>query len=196
MIANCLTALSVDHEQSDAEVQRFVGRMSRLMKEAQKGHKAQTIRTNRPGVTLVTFHDGWGYRIVNVLEGDEVVGFSIFEDVPVPGGKSGALVTPHSSYTQKARGKGYASSVYTWALSHGVCLLSASGQTKGANALWAKLGTKWPWVVVELRRNRFLIDLGSPSKLSQNKLNHKDTRLVLLGNGWDRKKFFRTYHVI
>lgn len=155
-----------------------------------KRYQAKVIKTARPGVTLGTMrvHDE---RYIIVYEDEHAVGFVYFEKPTRRISPTSAIVTPHARFLPKAQGKGYASSVYTWALSSGMCFISAGEQSTGANMLWLKLGKVWPWFLIReefLSHGVFSYE-GRGEHLTRKQLNEEETRLVLLGKGWTLEKF-------
>lgn len=96
------------------------------------------------------------------------------------------LRSPHSRYGTGYQRRGLASAVYTWALQAGLCLVSGPRQSLGAHRLWRSLGEAHELLFVQIT-DRKLECLGT--QVPEAAFHAFDTRMVLLGAGWDPERF-------
>ena len=103
------------------------------------------------------------------------------------------LVTPHSVLAKAHRGQGLMPQVYDWLLNKGYCFGSGEAQSKGANVLWSKLAKRHPWFLVNVKGSSDFVGFGSIQFIGQSAsksvLNSTNTRIIMLGRGWDLDKF-------
>jgi hypothetical protein len=96
------------------------------------------------------------------------------------------LRSPHSRYGSGYQRRGLATAVYSWALQAGLCLISGPRQSVGAHSLWRSLGTAHELLFVQVRDKK-LQCLGP--RLDGSALDEFDTRMLLLGAGWNLDRF-------
>lgn len=182
-----------------SEIREYIANQATRFEEflPRKRNGAQWIKTAMRGVRLGVFHarDYMGETMyVLVYEGDLAVGVVRLEQPSAAQNFKGSIVTPHSMFLPMSQGKGYASSIYIWALNAGICLVSAVNQSAAANKLWIKLGKTWPWFVIYDPRGDYRYEYaGDGTQLSTKELNSDKTRLVLLGRGWNEAKFAKRF---
>lgn len=179
---------NLDVNDLKVDVARLGSDFSRALER--KRYQAKVIKTARPGVTLGTMRVN-DERYIVVFEEERAVGFVYFEKPSRKIGPRSPIVSPHAKFLPEAQGKGYATSVYTWALNSGMCFISAGEQSRAANMLWLKLGKARQWFLIrqEFLSNGIFSYEGHGENLTRRELNDEDTRIVLLGKGWTLEKF-------
>lgn len=193
-------AMDTSYSVSPKDIEKDIAWVSTLAGEATRNKTAKIIKTAQKNVQLVAFTSAKSKNssYVAVRQDGDLVGFVKFaqEEFGRPRTRSPKLLTPHATFSEAAQGKGYASSIYTWALSQGLCFLSSGTQSKAANVLWSKLGRTHPWFLVAKKLNQPLAFMGDGAGIPRHTLNSYDTRLVMLGKGWSVEKFRKTFGVI
>ncbi|MBS0454858.1 MAG: N-acetyltransferase [Proteobacteria bacterium] len=123
--------------------------------------------------------DGEFYAYVEDLERHCLAGCTVFNRlVEVDRQADRHLRSPHSRYLAQYQRRGIATSVYEWALSRGICLMTGARQSAGAHALWRSLAQRYESGFADLR-NRKLTYLGR--EIGAWDLNRLETRMFLLG---------------
>ena len=98
------------------------------------------------------------------------------------------LRSPHSRYATGYQRRGLATAVYTWALGAGLCLVSGPRQSPGAHRLWQALSARHELLFVRLGADALQLLPEAPEGPDREQL---DTRMLLLGAGWDGERLAR-----
>lgn len=138
--------------------------------------------------SLKTKLDDTGDFIILVIDDSvtKIAGAVTLENWPSFSRVRSPFKTPHSMFDPAYAGKGLATLVYTWLLKSGLCLISGEFQTQGANRLWAKLASNWPWFLIKQEASSYSY-LGQ--EVSKGVALSRKSRIVLLGKGWTLDKF-------
>ncbi len=131
--------------------------------------------------------DGEQYVYVEDLANRRLAGCTVFNRlIELDRQADRHLRAPHSRYGRMYQRRGLASAVYRWALDGGMCLVTGARQSTGAHALWRSLAASYEMGGVMLK-DKVLTWLGT--ELAPEVLEDFHTRLVLLGGGWDLRRF-------
>lgn len=125
--------------------------------------------------------DGEHFLYVEDLAESRLAGYIVFNRLREVNRRVDPHVrSPHTKLDPRYRRCGIASTLYTWALEQGFCLLSGARQSAAAHALWQALGRDYPLGYVDVRQRQptWLGYAVSPSV--QDALS---TRLMLLAPG-------------
>ncbi|WP_201262367.1 hypothetical protein [Azospira sp. I13] len=153
-----------------------------------KLHGLPAMPTDFPGLVLrLREADGELYVYVEDRLRRRLAGYTVFNRLVEVGKAHDPLVrAPHSRYGAEYQRQGIASAVYEWALAAGWCLVSGARQSVGAHALWRSLARRHVLGYVSVRGKR-LAWLGS--EVAPRAQDDLQTRMVLLGRGWDLARF-------
>jgi hypothetical protein len=142
------------------------------------------ISTQLPGLVLRHREaDGEHYIYVEDMDRGRLTGYTVFNRlIEVNRSLDRFVRAPHSKYAAEYQRRGIATVVYEWALGQGFCLLSGARQSQSAHALWMSLATRHRLEYVEVQNKCIHWLASSVDPLTLDRL---DTRMVLLGEGWE-----------
>lgn len=179
--------VALDHRDLDAELARLHARMQT---PGDALHGMAAIPAPLPGMALRYREvDGEFYVYVEDIARGALAGCTVFNREPDVGRRAGRyLRSPHSRYAPGYQRRGLATAVYTWALQAGLCLVSGPRQSVGAHRLWQSLATAHELLFVRLGDDALAC---LPQAPASPELERLDTRMLLLGAGWDSARFAR-----
>lgn len=126
--------------------------------------------------------DGEHYVYVLDLARGRLAGYTVFNRlIELNRRTERHLRAPHSKYARIYQRRGIASTIYSWWLDAGNCLISGARQSDGAHALWRSLGVRYRLICVEVR-DKALRYLGDD--IATYIKEDLQTRLILVGAGY------------
>lgn len=179
--------VALDHRNLDAELAALHARM-RTPGDAL--HDMEAIPCALPGMVL-RYREVAGefYLYVEDVAQQALAGCTVFNLVPdLDRDRGRHLRSPHSRYGMRYRRRGLARAVYGWALDAGLCLVTGPRQSPAAHSLWQALARTHPLLLVRLQDARVRCLDQAPA---DGVFDDLETRMVLLGAGWDRDRFAR-----
>ena len=174
----------------DAELARL---HARLRDPGDALHATPVMATSLPGLVFRYREvDGEFYLYVEDRQRQVLAGCTVFNRVvELERGAARYLRSPHSRYASAYQRRGVASCVYRWALHAGLCLLSGPRQSRAAHRLWMSLAESHEFAFMQLR-DRALRCIGT--RVARCAFDAFDTRMVLLGSGWNLERFAGATH--
>lgn len=125
--------------------------------------------------------DGEHYIYVEDRQRGRLAGYVIFNRLVELNRRADPyLRAPHAKFGQDYQRLGIASAIYSWWLDAGNCLISSARQSVGANALWHKLGKRYPLTYVDLRNKRLCY---LSRQVNETRRQDLHTRMLMLGRG-------------
>lgn len=184
--------LRVDVQLGPVEVEdELKSLQARLQRSGLLNNATEIIKNQFPG--LIFHHreaDGEHYIYVEDVSRGCLAGYTVFNRLIEVNRRLDRFVrAPHSKYAGGFQRRGIATAVYEWALGQGFCLISGARQSQGANALWQSLAVRHRLEYIEIRDKRINF-LGS--QVDQATREGLQTRMLLLGKGWDFDSWRRT----
>lgn len=177
--------VSLEHRDLGAELATLHARMHT---PGDPLHGLPTVPSGLPGFRLrYRETDGEFHLYVEDAARNLLAGCTVFQHVFEVDRRAARYVrSPHSRYAAGYRQRGLATAVYRWALEAGLCLLSGPRQSPGAHRLWRALARTHGLAFVRLHERRLEM-LGS--LVERSAFEAFDTRMLLLGSGWDLQRF-------
>lgn len=125
--------------------------------------------------------DGEHYIYVEDRQRARLAGYVIFNRLVELNRRADPhLRAPHAKFGQDYQRLGIATAIYCWWLDAGNCLISSARQSVGANALWHKLGKRYPLTYVDLRNKRLCY---LSREVNETRRQDLHTRMLMLGRG-------------
>lgn len=184
--------LRVDVQWGSSDVEAELASLhARLARSGVLDHSNVVSQTRFPD--LIFHHreaDGEHYIYVEDVARGCLAGCTVFNRLIEVNRRLDRFVrAPHSKYAHGYQRRGMASAVYEWALGQGFCLISSARQSEGAHALWRSLALRHRLEYIEIRDKR--INILEPP-VDQATRDSLQTRMLLLGEGWDVDRWQRT----
>lgn len=166
-------------EQLQAELEELFERMN---SPGDALHGLPTLELRHSGFAFrYRQADGEHYVYVQDLARGRLAGYTVFNRlIELNRRTERHLRAPHSKYARIYQRRGIASTIYSWWLDAGNCLISGARQSDGAHALWRSLGVRYRLICVEVR-DKSLRYLGDD--IAAYIKQDLQTRLILVGAG-------------
>jgi len=179
--------VALEHRDIDAELARLHERMHT---RGDALHGLPALATPLPGMAFRYREvDGEFYVYVEDTARRALAGCTVFNRARDVHRKAARFLrSPHSRYASGYQRRGLATAVYTWALGAGLCLVSGPRQSPGAHRLWQTLAARHELLFVRLGSDALQLLPGAPEGPEREDL---DTRMLLLGAGWNGERFAR-----
>ena len=167
-------------EQLQAELEELFERMN---SPGDALHGLPTLELRHSGFAFrYRQADGEHYVYVQDLARGRLAGYTVFNRlIELNRRTERHLRAPHSKYARIYQRRGIASTIYSWWLDAGNCLISGARQSDGAHALWRSLGVRYRLICVEVR-DKSLRYLGDD--IAAYIKQDLQTRLILVGAGY------------
>ena len=178
-----ITELRVDVNLDQAAIDRELDALhARLNRAGDPLYKLPMLCLNYRGLTF-RYREADGEHYIYVEDGqrDCLAGYIVFNRLVELNKRADPyLRAPHAKFAEGYQRLGIASAIYRWWLDAGNCLISGARQSVGANALWFKLGRRYPLFYADLR-NKKLCYLGR--QVDEARRQDLHTRVLMLGSG-------------
>jgi len=176
--------LRVDVEQRPEQLQAELEELfERMNSPGDALHGLPTLELRHSGFAFrYRQADGEHYVYVQDLARGRLAGYTVFNRlIELNRRTERHLRAPHSKYARIYQRRGIASTIYSWWLDAGNCLISGARQSDGAHALWRSLGVRYRLICVEVR-DKSLRYLGDD--IAAYIKQDLQTRLILVGAGY------------